>query len=145
MILLFQYYLESFAMAEVKLNVDAYVHKTTLENRLTKFMSGFSRHRLPRGTVMDILEDKTDMKGMTRVKIVIIDIDKTFSVGGWKAGDIGFVRTIKSTQNSGSIKDKTLLSQPSLNGIGGSVGQWGASTSSLLCYEIKLNIAIGMP
>lgn len=128
-------------MAQVKLNMDAYIHKTAHEGRFAKFKSGFSRKRLPKGTVMETTNNMTDMGGMTQVKIVMIDQDLAgISIGGWKEGDIGYVRTAKLQLNSATVREQASLSRPGLNGIGGSVGQWGASGNDLYLDEITLNL-----
>jgi hypothetical protein len=77
---------------------------------------------------------------MTRVKIKMIDRDMIISVGGWKEGDIGYVRTAKLRLTSESIREQSVLSRPAQDGIGGVVGQWGASSNDLYVDEIYLNI-----
>jgi hypothetical protein len=126
-------------MAEVKLNTNAYIHKTGHEGRCAKFANSFSRKRLPRGTKLDTLPGAIDLGGMTRVKIVMIDTDLIVSVGGWKEGDIGYVRTAKLQLSSHSVMEKLKLSNPSLNGVSPIVGQMGVDENEADINEICLN------
>lgn len=128
-------------MAKVKLNVAAYMHKNAHEGRFERFKSGFTRQRLPKGTVVETLSGSTDSAGMTRVKIVLLDQDQLgVSIGGWREGDVGYVRTAKLQLDSLALMEKAAISRPDLNGIGGSVGQWGASSNDVYLDEIALNL-----
>ena len=127
-------------MAEVLLNTNAYIHKTAHEGRCAKFKSSFTRKRLPRGTKLQTMSDVTDVGGMTRVKIVLIDADAFVSVGGWSEGDIGYVRTAKLQLTSHSVMDSLKLSNPGGNGIGPVADQMGATEQDLYINEICVNL-----
>lgn len=126
-------------MAKVTLNCDAYMHKSPTEGLTTKFRSLYSRKRLKKGSVFETHADYTGVSGMTRVSLVSWPGGKP-PPGGWGPNDIGYIRTAKLTSNSSDIRQQMQLRQPSLNGVGGGVGQWGKSPEDILWQEIAFNM-----
>ncbi|MGK0306056.1 MAG: hypothetical protein ACI8UG_001807 [Gammaproteobacteria bacterium] len=126
-------------MAKVTLNCDAFMHKSANEGRCAKFRSISSRKRLKKGSVFETHADYAGVPGMTRVSLVSWPGSQP-PPGGWGPNDIGFIRTAKLSSNSSDIRQQFQLSQPSVNGIGGGVGQQGRSAEDILWHEIACNM-----